>query len=337
MISEAPIRYLSNSQVELLLECSWKHKLKYIDGISEQPNEHIIIGAAVHKGVETYRIAQLENRLGEWSEQQRNQACLNALNEEFDKLVYNAENGIANEGSSNRPVSVGVNWSRGMNAERSRSLAKQLLSVYFYREAESDITGMEKVPLAHMETPVSIEEEFMVPIPNTTWFAKGRFDMRTKDRLIDLKTAKQRYSQKEMDKKTQPSMYSMALLAKSGEWAPEFYFHILIKPNKSVWSPDSGEMPPTSLQAYRAAVQRTRRSASEILWFTDNLRSLVNQIETGSQVKRQNADWCDYCGVAKSCKPWLSGSGQGEQDVIQLLRESFSHVSAGHSSAGQER
>jgi hypothetical protein len=330
-------RHLSNSQIELLLECTWKHKLKYIDDHVEPTNEHLLIGSSIHKGVETYRIAQLEGRLSDWTETQRNQACLDAMNNEFDQLLYDAEHGRPlQDGEEAKPV-AGVRWSRGMRVDIARNFAKQLLSVYFYRTAESDISGTPKVPLAMLDEPVSIEEEFYVPIPGTNnWFAKGRFDMRTADGLVDLKTARQRYSQKEMDKKTQPSFYMLAWLGKSTTWLPQFRYHLLVKPNKAVWDASSGTMPPASLKAYRACVQSTSRTPQEITWFLRYLRQQIKVIETGSQFTRQNAEWCDYCGVASICKPWLGGrGGQGAEDVLQSLREEFtSHESAGQHPAG---
>lgn len=315
-------RYLSNSQIEILLECTWKHKLKYIDDVQEATSDHLIIGSAVHKGVEVYRIAQMENRLGEWTENQRNRAVIDAMNNEFDTLLYNAENGIPKEGSNIQPM-FGVNWSNGMSAEMARNLCKMLLQTYFYRTAESDIPGTPKAPLSMIDTPLSIEEEFMVPIPGMpNWSAKGRFDMRTSTAIVDLKTAKQKYSQPEMAKKTQPSLYSFAWLAKAGEFLPEFRYHLLVKPNRNVWSASSRQSPPQDINAYRAVVQRTRREPSEILWFLDYLRRQIHQIEAGMQTQRQSATWCEYCGVASVCKPWLDeGTRRSPEDVLHSLRE----------------
>jgi hypothetical protein len=319
MDSSETIRYISNSQLELLLECSWKHRLKYIEKIPEPTNEHLLIGAAVHKGVEVYRIAQMQGEAVHWSEYERNLIVLRAMNEEFDKLLSDAENGTTRP-ESMLTTTAGVKWSRGMNADISRKLCKELLATYFYRAAESDIPGMSGKPLALLEEPISIEEDFFVPIPGTNnWHAKGRFDMRTKDALVDLKTAKAKYTQRDMDKKTQPSFYSMALLAKTGEYVGEFRYHILVKPSKSTWSPGDGD-PPTNRAAYKAVVQRTQRQPAEIRWFLSLLRQQILQIEAGVQVPRQNADWCDYCAVAHACKPWLAG-GQGGVDVLDLLRE----------------
>lgn len=319
-------RHLSNSQVELLLECSWKHKLKYIDDIPEPSTEHLIVGAAVHRGVESYRIAQMEGRLSEWSEDVRNDIVLKSMNDEFDKLLYEAEHGTGEDAETPR-AATGMQWSAGMNADRSRQLAKQLLNAYFYKPTESDNPDEARLPLAAIDVPVSIEESFYVAIPKTdNWFAKGRFDMVTKNGIVDLKTARQKYSQKEMDKKTQPSFYSLAWLAKTGEFLPDFRFHMLIKPQRSAWTPSSGEPPPEHLGAYRTAVQQTRRRPSEVAWFLDTLRQQIYQIEVGAQVRRQNADWCDYCGVAKHCKPWLS-AGSKADDVLYSLREELRDLS----------
>jgi len=314
-------RYLSNSQVELLLECSWKHKLKYIDDVQEATSDHLIIGSAVHKGVEVYRRAQMEHRLDEWTEQQRNRACVDAMNNEFDTLLYNAENGIPKEGSTVQPM-FGVNWSNGMNADMARNLCKILLQVYFYKTVESDIPGTPKVPLSQIDEPVSVEEDFEVPIPGVpNWSAKGRMDMRTATGIVDLKTARQKYTVKEMEKKSQPSFYTLAWLIHSDEFLPEFRFHLLVKPHRSVWSPASKTSPPQELSAYRAVVQRTTRKPAEIAWFLEFLRKQIRQIELGAQTMRQNAPWCDYCGVAAVCKPWLdTGTRQSSKDVLESLR-----------------
>ena len=297
-------RYLSNSQVELLLECAWKHKLKYIDDHTEPMTDHLIVGSAAHKGVEIYRIAQMEGRLGDWSEAQRDQAVRAAVNDEFDKLCWDAEAGYVRDGK--QVPAPGLVWSKGIARDHARLLANRLVEAYFYRAAESDIPGSPKVPLAQMEEPIGIEEEFYVPIPQTAnWFAKGRFDMRTKTGLVDLKTAKQRYSQRDMNKKTQPSFYAFAWEQQTGVFLPEFRYHMLIKPTPSTWIPGDGP-PPENLAAYRTAVQRTTRRIEEIRWFENFLRQQIFQIEMGAQVPRQNADFCDFCGVAKQCKPWLN-------------------------------
>ena len=297
-------RYLSNSQVELLLECSWKHKLKYIDDIPEPMNDHLIVGSAVHKAVESYRHAQISGESLFWTETERNEIVRKSLDEEFDKLVSDAQNGYERDGKMLPPP--GMIWSKGIHKENARKLGHKLAEAYFYRAAESDIPGTPRVPLAQIDTPVSIEEEFYVPIPGTNnWHARGRFDMRTKDALVDLKTAKQRYSQRDMNKKTQPSFYQFAWREMTGEFLPEFRYHLLIKPTPTNWSPASGDAPPESMNAYRAALQRTHRMSAEIDWFGDYLRRQIRQIELGAQVPRQNADFCDFCGVAQFCKPWL--------------------------------
>lgn len=297
--------YLSNSQVELLLECSWKHKLKYIDGHSEPMTDHLIVGSAAHKGVEVYRQAQMEGRLGDWSEDQRNQAVRIATNNEFEKLCYDAEHGYERDGR--KVAAPGLVWTKGITKDNARLLAQRLVYAYFYKTAESDIPGTPKLPLAELETPIGIEEDFFVPIEGTEWFAKGRFDMRTATGLVDLKTAKQRYSQRDMDKKTQPSFYTFAWEQMSGEFMPEFRYHLLIKPTAANWTPSEGP-PPENLAAYRTAVQRTTRHRDEVHWFTENLRRQIRLIETGTQFPRQNADFCDFCGVAKFCKPWLQSA-----------------------------
>ena len=302
-------RYLSNSQVELLLECSWKHKIKYIDDVQEPMNDHLIVGSSVHKAVEVYRQAQIDGVLGEWTEEHRNETVHAALDEEFDKLVHDAEHGYERDGKV--LPAPGMIWSKGVHKDNARRLAHKLTEAYFYCVAESDIPTVPKVPLAFMETPISIEEDFYVPIPKVdNWFARGRFDMRTATSLIDLKTAKQRYSQRDMDKKTQPSFYAFAWNEKSGEFLPEFRYHLLIKPTFSTWSPGSGMPPPENIAAYRTAVQRTYRQPAEVDWFADYLRQQIFQIESGAQVRRPNADFCDYCGVARVCKPWLAKPGR---------------------------
>lgn len=307
-------RYLSNSQIELLLECSWKHKLKYIDDIQEPMNDHLIVGSAVHKAVETFRRAQVEGRASGWSEDQRNDAVHAELNDEFDKLVFDAEHGYERDGQQLPPP--GMVWTKGVMKENARKLAHKLAETYFYKPVESDIPNTPKVPLAMLDEAVGIEEEFYVPIPGTdNWHARGRFDMRTKSALVDLKTAKMRYSQRDMDKKTQPSFYIFAWQQMQQELLPEFRYHLLIKPTPSNWNPSSGDAPPESMGAYRAALQRTRRSQAEIHWFHDYLKRQIRQIELGAQVPRQNADFCDYCGVAAACKPWLANQGAFPLDI----------------------
>lgn len=299
----ATARYLSNSQVELLLECSWKHKIKYIDNIQEPMNDNLIVGSAVHKAVEAYRQAQLQGYLPEWTESHRNDVVHAELDMEFDKLVHDAEHGYERDGKV--LPAPGMIWTKGVQKENSRKLAHKLVEAYFYRQVESDIPGTPRVPLSQLETPLGIEEDFFVPIPDTKWFARGRFDMRTATALVDLKTAKMRYSQRDMNKKTQPSFYAFAWEQKTGEFLPEFRYHILIKPTPANWAPSSGDAPPENINAYRTALQTTRRHAAEILWFQDYLRRQIFQIEAGAQVPRQNADYCDYCGVAGHCKPWM--------------------------------
>lgn len=298
-------RYLSNSQIELLLECSWKHKLKYIDDIQEPMNDHLIVGSAVHKGIETFRSAQVDGTVVDWTEQHRNDVVHLAIDEEFDKLVHDAEHGYERDGK--QLPAPGMVWTKGIHKENARKLAHKLAETYFYKVAESDIPGTPRVPLCDIDAPIGVEEEFFIPIPGTNnWHARGRFDMRTNNALVDLKTAKMRYSQRDMNKKTQPSFYIFAFQEMEKIFLPEFRYHLLIKPTPSTWNPSSGDPPPENINAYRAALQRTHRSRPEIEWFADYLRMQIRQIEMGAQVPRQNADYCDYCGVAKACKPWLS-------------------------------
>lgn len=297
-------RYLSNSQVELLLECSWKHKLKYIDDLQEPMNDNLIVGSAVHKAIEEYRNTQLAGFASFWTEEVRNLNVHKAFDDEFDKLVHDATHGYERDGRI--LPAPGLIWTKGIHKENARKLGHKLVETYFYKAVESDIPGDSKLPLAQHDAPVTIEQEFYVPIPNTNnWFARGRFDMRTETALVDLKTAKQRYSQRDMDKKTQPSFYIFAWQEMTGEFISEFRYHLLIKPTPANWNPASGDPPPESLSAYRAAIQRTFRKKPEISWFANYLQRQIFQIEVGAQVPRQNADYCDYCGVAAACKPWL--------------------------------
>lgn len=306
-------RYLSNSQIELLLECGWKHKIKYIDDHTEPMTDHLIVGSAVHKGVEVYRAAQLSGAISEWSEEYRNNLVHKAIDDEFDKLVHDAENGYERDGKW--MPAPGMLWTKNVPPDNSRKLAHKLAEAYFYKTVESDIPGTPRVPLSQLDEPISIEEDFYVPIPETgNWYARGRFDMRTKNALVDLKTARQRYSQRDMNKKTQPSFYSFAWEQASGQFISEFRYHLLIKPTPSTWNPASGDPPPENLAAYRTALQRTSRTKAEINWFAQYLRMQIRQIELGAQVPRQNADYCDYCGVASICKPWLASQPHDLQD-----------------------
>lgn len=298
-------RYLSNSQIELLLECSWKHKLKYIDDLKEPVNDNLIVGSAVHKAVEVYRYAQLSGQIKEWTTDHMLNLVHIELDMEFDRLVHEAEHGSEKDGVVLPPP--GMIWTRGIHKDNARKLAHKMVEAYFQKTAECDFDTGVKGPLALQDFPVSIEQEFYVPIPGTNdWYARGRFDMRTKTSLVDLKTAKMRYSQRDMNKKTQPSFYIFALHQMTGEFLPEFRYHIIIKPTQSSWNPSSGDPPPESMSAYRTAVQRTMRQKIEIDWFAEYLRRQIRQIELGAQVPRQNADFCDFCGVAAACKPWLA-------------------------------
>ena len=290
------IKHLSNSQIEMLLHCSWKHKLKYLDGFKEPTTDHLVVGSAVHRAVETYRVRQLQGTLDAWlTEEARDKAVIAAADEEFDKLVREAD-------ESGMPVE----WTKGIHPDHARMLMHRLIETYFYKIVESDIPDTPKVPLAQLDQPESIEQEFFLPIPNIDgWAIKGRFDMRTNDALIDLKTASMRFSQRDMDKKTQPSFYLYAWSLMTGEIIPEFRYHVLIKPASTKWRPESGAPPPRDLETYRAAVQRTTRHWDELQWFGEYLQMQVYQIDVGAYVRRQNADFCDFCGLAKHCKPWI--------------------------------
>jgi hypothetical protein len=205
-------------------------------------NDHLIVGSAVHKAVESFRKAQIEGYAAEWSEDHRNDVVHLELDAEFDKLVSDAENGYERDGR--QLPAPGMVWTKGVMKDNARKLAHKLAEAYFYKPVESDIPNTPKVPLAMIDEPVGIEEEFYVPIPGTdNWHARGRFDMRTKNSLVDLKTAKMRYSQRDMDKKTQPSFIFLHGTKCSKSFCPSSDTTYLSNPRRRIGIHHQGMLP----------------------------------------------------------------------------------------------
>ena len=92
-------------------------------------NDHLIVGSAVHKAVETFRRAQVEGRSSDWSEDKRNEVVHAELNDEFDKLVFDAEHGYERDGRQLPPP--GMVWTKGVMKDNARKLAHKLAETYF--------------------------------------------------------------------------------------------------------------------------------------------------------------------------------------------------------------
>jgi len=153
-----PKNYLSYNQIRVYQTCPLKYRFHYIDEISTQSNDKIILGSAFHETLEKYLNQQISgSKIPE-------QELISIYKTVFNEIVNNNE----------------VNWNEAKSTTLKRGLA---FIQFFYRE------------IADTLKPIMVEKELSAVIPELNIELKGIVDIIEEDFTIsDFKTSTAKWS-----------------------------------------------------------------------------------------------------------------------------------------------
>ena len=110
--------HVSFSEIKNWKECSWKHKLTYIDKIDVfEPSPYLIFGTAVHEGCETYLKSKTID----------SEKILKVFREQWKEAGFDKEEWVANQPSwyKHEPVDTWCDWAARMWSEVPEFLDKE--------------------------------------------------------------------------------------------------------------------------------------------------------------------------------------------------------------------
>jgi len=195
---EFKIDELHVSEMKMYFKCGYAFKRRYIDGIIRPPAMVLILGSAVHTGVEKNLINKIENKkelpIGD---------VLDATNDSFKAEMLN---GVS---ISNDEKLAGVTSTK-------RAALKMALGLAELHHAE----------IAPKIEPIAVEKSFILKAKGFN--IGGKIDVVEDGALRDTKTAKKSPIESQLNSDMQPTVYSMAHYLDTGS-IPEFKYDHLIK------------------------------------------------------------------------------------------------------------
>ena len=80
--------HISFSEVSTILECGWRHKLKYVNKLEDPGSEHTVYGSCIHDSAEEW----LLNKDSAWFDLEESiERCTTKVKEEFSRIKFDAD------------------------------------------------------------------------------------------------------------------------------------------------------------------------------------------------------------------------------------------------------
>lgn len=255
--------HLSASSINDFLECSLMFKFSRIDRIkSESTSDALVLGSCIHKALAEFH---QERMIG-------NKLPLEVLQQEFEKQWKEAAEGRSN-----------IEYKEGDDFQSVLQKGKDLLAVYY-----------EKLPADDFQV-IAIEEPFILRIPGLPIPVIGIIDLIEQDTagtiiIVDFKTASKAYSDDQINKNLQLTIYQMAVRA-NGCKDKEILlrFDALIKTKT-----------PKFEQYY------TTRSAMDERRVSKKVIKVWEGISKGVFIPNDTSWKCNGCAYKDYCDEWFS-------------------------------
>lgn len=264
-----PIEHWSASSLSLFMDCEYKWQQKYLRGISEPTGEALLIGRAVHVGLERnfgWKIDAHEDiplhELLQWYDDYGFTTVLETEQERYGDVVWDTD-----------PEKAALRG-RSMLAEYHKQVAPRIQ------------------PLAVEQKFETWEFGLAVPI-------QGYIDVEEETTVIDFKSGKRRRDKPKGSWKIQATVYGEATAGKAVE------FHTITSTDAGKVSVLTPLESPALLLApgpqERQEIGRTVRALSAYACFLmDTYGVEIDWPTTG-----KFHDWlCDYCGLRGGCPAW---------------------------------
>lgn len=258
------LKSLSNTSVELFLRCQEKWRKTYIENAYEPPWSGMILGRAVHAAETQSYASQIVTGVPHTIEQVLDDFSMTLENEEGKEAA--------------------ISWDEGESAGTIKDQGIKTLRAYH-------------ATIPYIMRPTKVETKFKIRLhPEHRWTVNGFIDViasmddgltQTPEAPHDLKTAKKKMPQADLDKSLQGSIYTYATMQES-ETTRDFIVHEL-KPNES----------------RVVATPRTREDGEHAMELIAAVaRQIERNIQTGDwQGASAWAWWCSpaKCGYFNQC------------------------------------
>ena len=215
--------FLSFSAVNMYLKCGLQYYFRYVLGLKLPPPGVVILGSAVHEGLEfdfTQKIESKENR--------PTKEILEVYSDRFDREKDNAL------------------WGEEENPGEVKDQGSQVLQIYHKDRAQS-------------LQPKEVEKKVKVSFENVDYDLIGYIDLLTEDeQLRDFKTKAKSMSDAEIGSDMQLTTYAFAYHEETGRFPKTLGFDVLVRspknPKVQLAETQRGETDCVRLLAYLAHV-----------------------------------------------------------------------------------
>lgn len=241
---------LSYSKISCLLRCPRQFELKYLERVEHLVSPYLYLGGSAH---ETIAWAYRQKMDGE---EPQADDLRNIFSQYWDSQKFLEDEQELRE----------VNWKEESPSEL-RETGALLCSLYWQK-------------IAPYIEPVDVEVPFRREIGGITLV--GKIDLITGNgRLVDLKTKKRGFSEAEVQRELQPSLYALGMGSRGDI---KFDFHQMVKTKNPYVS-----------------VVSTRRSAQELSWVaTQLLPKVARAVESGNFYPNPQSFLCS----PENCETW---------------------------------
>jgi len=257
-------RYLSISQINTYMRCPMQWKFRYIDGLIKPPNFNLVIGSAVHKGIETNFEQKIKSK-----EDLAIDVIKDAYSDEFEKRKVEIED-KEEKTKEGKSKDLGYKLSELHHQELAPRIQPNYVEKEFYF----------KIPKTEIKDN-KINKIIEIDIP---WAFKGYIDLIDDlHYVIDNKTSGRKYSDDSADESLQLIGYSYAYKQEFGQLPQGIRYDVLIKTKI-----------PVTQQVYGKINQ------DKINQFLLSTFNIYKAITSGIFYPRKGTD-CSWCGYKEEC------------------------------------
>lgn len=254
--------HLSNSQFSLFCKCPEAWRRRYEEGEKIPPGVAMLIGTGVHFGIETNFIQKIETH-EDLTPRQIREAAVAGLEERIER--------------------------DGLELTEEEKSIGQTRIVGEAVDKTSELAALHAIEVAPQYQPAFVEERVELYLPQVEKTLVGVLDLGTEDRkVIDFKTTGKQPSQKETDRSTQLTIYSILYRHLTGQQAEECRLEIL-----------------TKTKVAKRKMFSTTRGQADFDALANRIHEITRSIEAGIFPPCEPTAWnCDpkWCGYYSTCK-----------------------------------
>lgn len=263
-----PTKHLSPSSLGMLARCAFQFQRRYVLGEKERPGEALVVGSAVHSGLERNFTQKIESH---------EDMPVDVLQEWLLDVGWKATVAEQQERSE-----MEVEWDAGEEDARKRAVN---MTLAYHRE------------IAPRLQPLSVEgwveADFGLAVP-----VIGRFDVETPERLVDFKTGKQMQTKPKPENRVQAATYQH-ITAKPIE------FHSLAASKTGKISIATPQLyPELEMRLSRSQLDNTVAIVRGLAALAQHYMDTYGEDTPWPTTGWMHPWACGYCGWRRICPAW---------------------------------